>query len=160
MALSGSNRHASDSRRLLQSPSIVETRYGTHMKWLITSDYARGREIQNRILDEVAKFKYNTDSVFAIKLALEEAIVNAIKHGNKLDKNKHVYVEALVGPGQCEIQIEDEGPGFERGHVPDPTAPENLEKSSGRGILLIESYMSDVHWSHDGRRLHMLKRND
>lgn len=167
MGLSGSSRHSSsDARRggpplsLLNSPSIVETRYGTSMKFLIPSDYAKGREVQSRILDEVSKFKYNSDSIFAIKLSLEEAMVNAIKHGNKLDESKHVYIEALVGPSQTEIQIEDEGPGFDRSSVPDPTAPENLEKCSGRGILLIESYMSDVHWSNNGKRMHMLKRND
>jgi len=160
MGPSGSNRQPGDTRRLMQSPSVIDTRYGTQMKWLIPSDLSRGREIQTRILAEVDRFHYNTDSVFAIKLALEEAIVNAIKHGNKYDESKKVYVEALIGPGQCEIQIEDEGPGFERSHVPDPTAPENLEKSSGRGILLIESYMTQVHWTHGGKRMHMIKRND
>lgn len=159
MGLPASNRMSSpDPRR--SSPVITETRYGTSMKFVINSDYARGREVQNRILDEVTRYKYNSDSLFAIKLALEEAFVNAIKHGNKLDPNKHVYVEALVGPSQTEIIIEDEGPGFERSSVPDPTAPENLEKCSGRGILLIESYMTSAAWSHNGRRLHMIKRND
>jgi len=130
------------------------------MKFVIPSDYTRGREVQTRILDEVGKFKYNSDSLFAIKLSLEEAMVNAIKHGNKLDGNKKVYIEALVGPGQTEVIIEDEGPGFDRVEVPDPTAHENLEKCSGRGILLIEAYMSSAAWTLDGRRLHMIKRND
>lgn len=159
MGLPASNRTPSpDPRR--QSPVITETRYGTSMKFTINSDFARGREVQTRILDEVGKFKYNSDSIFAIKLALEEAFVNAIKHGNKLDPNKHVHIEALVGPSQTEIIIEDEGPGFERHNVPDPTAPENLEKCSGRGILLIESYMTSAAWTQNGRRLHMVKRND
>jgi len=130
------------------------------MKFVIPADYVHGREVQARILDEVSKFKYNSDSVFAIKLSLEEALVNAIKHGNKLDATKKVYIEALVGPKQTELSIEDEGPGFERQCVPDPTSEENLEKSSGRGILLIEAYMSSVAWTHNGRRMHMIKRND
>jgi serine/threonine-protein kinase RsbW len=155
---SSSRQPPPDPRR--GSPVINETRYGTSMKFVIPSDYTRGREVQTRILDEVGKFKYNSDSLFAIKLSLEEAMVNAIKHGNKLDPNKKVFIEALVGPGQTEIIIEDEGPGFERVEVPDPTAPENLEKCSGRGILLIEAYMSAASWTHNGRRLHMVKRND
>jgi serine/threonine-protein kinase RsbW len=161
MGLSGSSRHhpENDPRRA-GSANVIETRYGTSMKFVIPSDYARGREVQNRILDEVTKYKYNSDSLFAIKLSLEEAMVNAIKHGNKLDGKKQVFIEALVGPGQTEVIVEDEGPGFERGHVPDPTAPENLEKCSGRGILLIEAYMSSAAWSNNGRRLHMIKRND
>ncbi|MGN6625022.1 MAG: ATP-binding protein [Tepidisphaeraceae bacterium] len=153
-------RQSTPDPRRLTSPSIVETRYGTSMKFVIPADYVHGREVQARILDEVAKFKYNSDSVFAIKLSLEEALVNAIKHGNKLDATKKVYIEALVGPKQTELSIEDEGPGFERQCVPDPTSEENLEKSSGRGILLIEAYMSSVAWTHNGRRMHMIKRND
>ena len=141
-------------------PVVTDTRYGTLMKFTIPSVSERGHEVQVRILDEVGKHKYNSDSVFAIKLALEEAVVNAIKHGNKYDSNKKVYVEALVGPDQVEVTIEDEGPGFMRTDVPDPTSPENLEKCSGRGILLIEAYMTKVDWSLNGRRVHMVKRND
>ncbi len=159
MGVPGSNRHASsDPHRGF--PVIHETRYGTSMKFVIHSDYAKAREVQTRILDEVGKFKYNSDALFGIKLALEEAMVNAVKHGNKLDAKKQVYIEALVGPGQTEIIIEDEGPGFHRVEVPDPTAPENLEKCSGRGILLIEAYMTSAVWTQNGRRLHMIKRND
>ena len=158
--MSNPGRQSAPDPRRTHSPSIVETRYGTSMKFVIPADHARGIEVQARILSEVAKFKYNSDCVFAIKLSLEEAIVNAIKHGNKLDANKKVYVEALIGPSQTELMIEDEGPGFERDVVPDPTSPENLEKCSGRGILLIEHYMNSVAWTHNGRRIHMVKRND
>jgi serine/threonine-protein kinase RsbW len=62
-------------------------------------------------------------------------------------------------PARAEIIIEDEGPGFDRKGVPDPTSDENLEKCSGRGILLIESYMDEVKWTNRGRRLKMVKRN-
>jgi serine/threonine-protein kinase RsbW len=141
-------------------PSVTQTRYGVLLKWTIPSVSERGHEVQSQILDEVARHKYNSDSVFAIKLALEEAVVNAIKHGNKFDAAKKVYVEALVGPDQMEVTIEDEGPGFQRSDVPDPTSPENLEKCSGRGILLIEHYMTSVDWANGGRRMHMVKRND
>ena len=116
------SRNSPDPRRPA-APSITKTRYGTLMKYTIPSDFARGREVQTQILDEVQNFKYNSDSVFAIKLSLEEAIVNAIKHGNKLDMNKKVYVEALVGPDQVELTIEDDGPGFTRQDVPDPDQP-------------------------------------
>lgn len=159
MGSPGANRQpATDPRKA--APVINETRYGTSMKFVIPSDLSRSREVQTRILDEVMKYKYNSDSLFAIKLSLEEAMVNAVKHGNKFDERKHVYIEALVGPSQTEVIVEDEGPGFDRGIVPDPTAPENLEKCSGRGILLIEAYMSSAAWSNNGRRLHMVKRND
>jgi serine/threonine-protein kinase RsbW len=130
------------------------------VKFKIPSDFSAGREVQKRILDDVQRQGFASTSAFAIKLALEEALINAIKHGNKLDPKKSVHVECVVTPEQAEITIEDEGPGFERKCVPDPTLDENLEKCSGRGILLIEAYMNSVEWSKQGRRLRMVKKNE
>jgi serine/threonine-protein kinase RsbW len=126
----------------------------------IASDYGDAREVQQLIRDEVERAGFDADSQFAIKLALEEALINAIKHGNKLDKGKNVHVEWNISPAAAEIIIEDEGPGFDRKNVPDPTQDTNLEKLTGRGILLIESYMSDVQWSNGGRRVKLVKKND
>ncbi len=111
------------------------------------------------ILADVKKAGFDHHCFFAIKLALEEALVNAIKHGNRLDPEKTVVITASVTPRRAEITIEDQGPGFERTSVPDPTCDENLEKCSGRGILLIESYMNRVRWDRGGRRLKMVKDN-
>ena len=124
------------------------------------SNFDTGCEVQQRILDEVERHGFNTNSLFATRLALEEALVNAIKHGNKLDPAKKVVVEARVSADRVEIEIEDQGPGFDRASVPDPTAEENLCKCSGRGILLIEAYMNAVRWSQGGRRVHMVRLND
>src|SRR4051812_18971273 len=129
------------------------------MKFIIDSDLSHQRDIQKRILDAVESHGYHPDSVFAVKISLEEALINAIKHGNKLDPNKKVHIEASVSPRETEIIIEDEGPGFNRGDVPDPTAEENLLKCSGRGILLMETYMDRVEFSKSGRRVRMIKRN-
>ena len=129
------------------------------MKFIIESDLSQQREIQKRILDAVEDAGFTSDSVFAVKISLEEALINAIKHGNKLDPKKKVRIEASVSPGETEIIIEDQGPGFDRGCVPDPTSIENIEKCSGRGILLIEAYMDEVEWTNRGRRLRMMKRN-
>ena len=129
------------------------------MKVTISSDYNAGREVQKRILDDVKRHRFDDQSVFAITLALEEAIINAIKHGNKLEPGKHVVVEWRVTAGQAEIIIEDQGAGFMRECVPDPTAEENLNKCSGRGILLIEAYMTSVEWTKNGRRVRMIRKN-
>jgi serine/threonine-protein kinase RsbW len=126
----------------------------------IASDYGDAREVQRLIRDEVERAGFDADSQFAIKLALEEALINAIKHGNKLDKGKHVRVEWQISPAAVEITIEDEGPGFDRKKVPNPTDETNLEKLTGRGILLIESYMTDVQWSNGGRRVKLVKKNE
>ena len=129
------------------------------LRFTIPSDLARGREVQQAILEAVEAHDYTTDAQFAIRLALEEALSNAIKHGNKLDADKVVKVEARVGADAADIHIRDEGEGFDRDDIPDPTLEENLAKCSGRGVLLIEAYMSEATWSDGGRHLHMVKRN-
>jgi len=115
------------------------------------------RQVQEQILDAAERNGYQEKCLFAIKIAVEEALVNAIKHGNRGDKSKHVTIEASISPLEAEITIEDEGPGFHRAAVPNPLAEENIEKPSGRGILLIESYMTKVSWDHGGRRVRMVK---
>jgi serine/threonine-protein kinase RsbW len=133
---------------------------GTTRIWRsFKSDFALARDVQRLILEAVVRHRFDAQSTFAIKLALEEAFVNAVKHGNKLDPAKQVHVESTITDEQAEIIIEDEGPGFDRCCVPDPTAEENLDKCSGRGILLIEAYMSSVEYSKGGRRVRMVKRN-
>jgi serine/threonine-protein kinase RsbW len=128
--------------------------------FIIPSDRHASEDIQEQILDDVRRHGFNGDAIFAIKLALEEAMMNAIKHGNRGDTSKKVHVEATVTSKEAEIVIEDEGPGFERCVVPNPTLPENLEKCNGRGIHLIEAYMNEVEYSRGGRRVRMLKRNE
>lgn len=130
------------------------------MKFEIPSDFQHQHEVQTAILKEVARRGFNSQSTFAIKLALEEAMINAVKHGNKLNPKKKVKIEAKITPAQAEIVIEDQGPGFDRSSVPDPTKEENLEKCSGRGILLMEAYMNSVRWSNGGRKVKMIKKNE
>ena len=130
------------------------------LRFIIPSVNVEGRHVQKRILDEVARLHYNEDAAFAIRLSLEEALINAIKHGNKCDPNKKVIVEASVTPDRAEIVIEDEGPGFDRTSVPDPTSEENLERLHGRGILLMEAYMTEVEFTRGGRRVRMVRKND
>jgi len=133
---------------------------GRRLRFIIPSVFAQGHEVQKRIMAEVEKHHYCENAAFAIKLAVEEALINAIKHGNKLDPHKTVSVEASVTPTRAEIIIEDQGAGFDRTKVPDPRADENLERLHGRGILLMEAYMNKVQWLKGGRRVRMVRRND
>jgi len=128
--------------------------------WAIPSDHKAARKVQKAILTRIRGARFDGHSIFAINLALEEAMINAIKHGNKFDKDRRVHIGFALSPRQAEITVEDEGEGFNRKSVPDPTLPENLCKSSGRGILLIEAYMDRVQYTHGGRRLRMIKRNE
>ena len=130
------------------------------LAFTIPSDFTSGRDVQRQVMAAVARNGFDDDNTFAVRIALEEALVNAIKHGNRLDPAKKVRVQATVTPQRAEISIEDEGPGFDRAGVPDPTCDENICRPSGRGILLIESYMNDVRWDRGGRRINMVKRNE
>jgi serine/threonine-protein kinase RsbW len=129
-------------------------------KITIPSEFPAGRDVQKRIVDKITRLGFTSQSQFGIKVALEEALINAIKHGNREHPKKKVRIAVKATPKQLEIVIEDEGPGFNRKHVPDPTLKENLEKCTGRGILLIEAYMTSAKWSNGGRRLKMIKKNE
>ena len=93
-------------------------------------------------------------------IALDEAFVNAVKHGNKHDPNKLVRITADLSAQEARFTIEDEGEGFSVADIPDPRDPENLFKSSGRGVLLIYNIMDQVEYNERGNRLTMVKRPD
>ncbi len=93
-------------------------------------------------------------------IALDEAFVNAVKHGNKYDTNKLVRITADLSAKEARFTIEDEGEGFEVTKIPDPCDPANLFKTSGRGVLLIYNIMDEVRYNERGNRLTMVKRPD
>ena len=128
-------------------------------KATIPSNLDAAREIEDRLLKEVARHGYSEASVFAIKLSLEEGLNNAVKHGNCFDRSKTIEVEYEIGPKKAMITIRDEGCGFRPGRVPDPTTDENLEKPSGRGIMLMKAYMDEVHFNQQGNEVRMIKWN-
>ena len=93
-------------------------------------------------------------------IALDEAFVNAVKHGNKNDPTKLVRITADLSANEARFQIEDEGEGFDPSTIPDPLDPANLFKTSGRGVLLIYNIMDEVKYNERGNRLTMVKRPD
>lgn len=95
----------------------------------------------------------------AIDLALREALVNAIVHGNQRDPAKRVTVEGYLLPGrQVLVVVRDEGRGFDPASLDDPTKPENLERPAGRGIFLIRQFMDEVQFRDEGREIQMKKK--
>jgi serine/threonine-protein kinase RsbW len=100
---------------------------------------------------------YPEQDVFAVRLALEEAVVNALKHGHKNDPGKEVAVRYHVDPERFMAQVEDQGPGFDPDAVPDPLAPENLEKSCGRGLLLMRHYLTWLRHNPRGNSVTLCK---
>jgi len=128
-------------------------------KVVIETDLKDARDLTDRILAEVHDCGYDQESLFAIRLAIEEALINAIKHGNQNVRTKSVCVEFDVNSDRVEIQVTDEGDGFRPGDVPDPTADENLERPSGRGVMLMRVYMDEVEFNDRGNAVRMVKRN-
>jgi serine/threonine-protein kinase RsbW len=127
----------------------------THV--VIPSDPAEARRVQNDIEQLLLFHQYGERDVFSIKLALEEALVNAIKHGNQMDRTKKVQITYTVRADLFEVHITDEGTGFDPEDVPDPTAVENLERPCGRGLMLMRHYMSEVVFHPPGNSVRMCK---
>ncbi len=92
-------------------------------------------------------------------IALDEAFVNAVKHGNKFDSSKLVKISAEVSSKEARFTVEDEGEGFNINEIPDPTNVENLFKTSGRGVLIIHNVMDEVRYNERGNRVEMIKKS-
>jgi serine/threonine-protein kinase RsbW len=96
--------------------------------------------------------------LFAVRLALEEAVVNAFKHGNECDPGKQVRLRYRVEEDHVLTEVEDEGAGFDPHAVPDPRDPENLERSCGRGLFLMRAYMTWIRYNARGNCVTLCKR--
>ncbi len=114
--------------------------------------------------DEFARSRgFNDEFIYAVDLAIRESVANAVKHGNKFDESKEVEVKLEDTDDGFEITVRDFGRGFSVDEIPDPTNPENLLKTNGRGILFMRSFMDQVEWSNapdGGLIVRMLKKKD
>lgn len=124
---------------------------------VIRCDPDAARRVQEEIELLLKTHQYSDHEVFGIKLAVEEALVNAMKHGNQMDPCKQVRVAYRVDAQRFDILISDQGCGFNPQAVPDPTAEENLERPSGRGLMLMRHYMTQVVYNECGNCVSMYK---
>ncbi len=110
---------------------------------------------------EVEKFlrskKIDESDIFDIRLCIEEALKNAIIHGNKLNKEFYVFISYALKGNEFVVEIEDEGVGYAPAEVPDPTKEENLLGSGGRGVLLINKLMDQIKHNEKGNKIIMTK---
>jgi serine/threonine-protein kinase RsbW len=111
----------------------------------------------DRILSELEGNGFSKEDIFAVHLALEEAFINAVKHGNKMDPAKKVKIEYSVRSDKIEVSVADEGDGFDPEAVPDPRSRENLYKPEGRGLFLMKSYMDVVKYNQLGNCVYMVR---
>lgn len=117
------------------------------------------RESGQEILARMQKAGYRDDERFAVHLALEESLVNAMKHGNLMDPSRSVQLSYRISPSRVEIRVLDEGDGFDPCTIPDPTCESNIFKPCGRGIMLMRSYMDEVEFSKSGKEVRMVKHH-
>jgi len=114
-------------------------------------------EVCKQILPKLEANSFGKDDIFAVHLTLEEAFLNAVKHGNKMDPTKKVKVDYSVDSDKVEICITDEGNGFQPDAVADPRFGEGLYEPGGRGLLLMNSYMDTVKYNERGNSVYMLR---
>ena len=114
------------------------------------------RVIESFIDNSKEEFEFEDDVYGNIMVADTESVTNAIRHGNKFDKEKLVYLTLQVENNQLLFEIEDEGPGFDYDTLPDPTAPENLENPGGRGIFLMRNLCDEVNFLDNGKKVQLI----
>ncbi|MBM4052774.1 MAG: ATP-binding protein [Planctomycetes bacterium] len=113
---------------------------------------------QSAVEEAMAQHGYGREALFAVRLALEEALVNAIRHGNRHVPGGQVDFRWSVDGDEARFEVRDQGDGFDPDAVPDPTHDDNLEIPSGRGIMLMKAYMSEVAYRDPGNHVSMVYR--
>ena len=124
----------------------------------LPSDVSLMSGVLQYLIERVAQLGVIKPERSNLYVALDEAFVNAVKHGNKNNPSKLVRITAELSAKEARFTVEDEGEGFNVQEIPDPCDPENLFKASGRGVLLIYNIMDEVQYNERGNRLTMVKR--
>jgi serine/threonine-protein kinase RsbW len=124
---------------------------------VVSSTPAAVVDIFRQIVPSLQANNFTEDDIFAVHLAIEEAFINAIKHGNKLESSKAVKIDYSVESDKVEICITDEGEGFDPEVIPDPRYGDNLYKPAGRGMLLMRSFMDVVEYNKQGNSVRMIR---
>jgi len=112
--------------------------------------------LENLIEEMAAKYNIPDDTFANMMTCLNEVFINAIVHGNKLQEDKKVIVNAEVDGRRVTWTITDEGPGFDYNQLPDPTAPENLEKEAGRGVFIVKQLADQCIFNTAGNEVELL----
>ena len=120
-------------------------------------DPAPARAVVDALLERLGRLGWDDEDVFGVHMAAEEALINALKHGNRYDASKSVWMSCRLGEQRVIITIRDEGSGFSPDDVPDPTQQEYIDRPCGRGVFLIRNDMSAVQYNEQGNEVTMEK---
>jgi serine/threonine-protein kinase RsbW len=137
---------AGSSALLAGNDGEAHTMNATRVSYTLESTLASVNKAEQSAEEVAARSGFDTDECGRIALAVREATVNAVLHGNRCDPTKHVTVSFDSTPEALTMAVRDEGPGLNPATLPDPLAPENLLKESGRGIFLIRAFMDEVRF--------------
>ena len=127
------------------------------MKLEIANDSHLLKEVSNKLIGKLKEKNVDEDIIFDVHVGFEEALRNAMIHGNKSMAGKKVRIETQITDSFVQISVEDEGDGFDPDSLPDPTLDENLLKEGGRGVYLIRHLLDEVRFEKDGRKVIMKK---
>jgi serine/threonine-protein kinase RsbW len=118
------------------------------------------RQVLDEMLVHLEAQQWQQRDIFAVHLATEEALVNAIYHGNGSDARKKVHFVCMLGGDRIRIEITDEGRGFNPSSLPDPTCDDHLHTPCGRGVMLMRAFMSRVEFNPRGNGVTMEKERE
>lgn len=124
---------------------------------IVKSDLKLIPDISSRVFERLQARGIDKDTLFNVRLSFEEALTNAIRHGNRNDSAKEVSIRIELFLDKITIEVKDQGQGFDFHNTPLPTEKQNLEKLSGRGVFLIRSLMDEVKYFDGGSRIKMVK---
>jgi serine/threonine-protein kinase RsbW len=139
-------------------PEVSDRKSERWCFWESISALPQALGVVGFVAEAMSRAGYPEKDVFGMRLALEEAVLNAVRHGNRCDPSKWVTVRYTVGPERVLAEVHDEGSGFDPDHVPDPTALENREQPGGRGLLLMRAYATSVRYNAAGNCVTLCKR--
>ncbi len=144
-----------------KTPLALTARYARSLSLDLPSCNGTIEAVDALVGEVAASAGFDPDSTQDLQIAAREAVTNAVVHGNRRDESRRVRLQVEVSRAGLELRVQDEGRGFDPRDVPDPRAPENLGKSSGRGILFMRSLVDEVRFqraSEGGTQVMLLKR--
>jgi serine/threonine-protein kinase RsbW len=147
-------------RHSIKDSSPRSSHQGWPTVWLelsLRSEVSTIAPFVDTLMRLIKKFSWVAEDEEDIEVALYEVLANAVIHGNHEDPERQVRVSCRCGTDEISIVVRDEGQGFDVGEVPDPTTPENISSSHGRGIYLMRTLMDEVHFEGGGTVVHMRK---
>ncbi len=120
---------------------------------VIPNNDALARQLLDQLLEHLKAVRWGGHEIFGVHLAVNEALVNAMRHGNAMDESKHIRFCCRVSPRKVKVEITDEGAGFDPDKLPDPTDTAHLARPCGRGVMLMRAFMSRVEFLNGGNHV-------